>query len=90
MGWLAGLIFFRGDKHLTVGTTASHVRSVRYMSEVCVYRRPAQVQLMRGEVLETAVYWAGVVTVRLGAIAEKKLCQHFCVWVSVCVRQQVH
>ena len=37
-----------------------------------MYRRSSQVQLMRGEFLETAPYWAGVVSVRLGAIAEKK------------------
>ena len=48
-----------------------------------VYRRPTQVQLMRGEFLETAPYWAGVVSVRLGAIAEKKVSQHSCVWGSV-------
>ena len=66
------------------------MRSVRYMSEVRVDRRPIQVQLMRGEFLETALYWAGVVSVRLGAVAEKKVSQHFCVLVSVCVRQPVH
>ena len=38
-----------------------------------MYRRSSQVQLMRGEFLETALYWAGVVSVRLGAIAEKKV-----------------
>ena len=32
----------------------------------------SQVQLMRGEFLETALYWAGVVSVRLGAIAERR------------------
>ena len=62
----------RGNKHLRIGTLASHVRSVRYMSEVRVCRLPTQVQLMRGEFLETALYWAGVVSVRLGAIAERK------------------
>ena len=36
-----------------------------------MYCRPSQVQLMRGEFLETELYWAGVVYVRLGAIAEK-------------------
>ena len=46
-----------------------------------MYRRPSQVQLMRGEFLETALYWAGVVSVRLGGIAEKKVSQHYCVWV---------
>ena len=73
----------RGNKHLRIGAPASHVRSVRYMSEVRVYRQPTQVQLMRGEFLETALYWAGVVSVRLGAIAEKKVSQHSCVWGSV-------
>ena len=73
--------WIRGNKHLRVGAPASRVRSVRYMSEVRVYRRPAQVQLVRGEFLETALYWAGVVSVRLGAIAEKKVCQHFCIQV---------
>ena len=39
---------------------------------------------MRGEFLETALYWAGVVSVRLGAIAEKKVSQHFlCLGFSV-------
>ena len=38
-----------------------------------MFRRPSQVQLMRGEILETALYWAGVVSVRLDAIAEKKV-----------------
>ena len=38
-----------------------------------------------GEILETALYWAGVVSVRLGAIAEKKVSQHSCVWGSVWV-----
>ena len=48
-------------------------------------RRPAdvQVQLMRGEFLETVLYWAGVVSIRLGAIAERKISQHSCVWGSV-------
>ena len=39
-------------------------------------RRSSQVQLMGGEFLETALYWAGVVSVRLGAITEKKVSQH--------------
>ena len=39
--------------------------------------------MMRGEFLETAPYWAGVVSVRLAAIAEKKVSQHSCVWGSV-------
>ena len=54
-----------------------------FKSEVRVYRRPSQVQLMRGEIPESALYWAGVVSVRLGAIAEKKVSQHSCVWGSV-------
>ena len=37
-----------------------------------MYRRSSPVQLMRGEFLETALYWAGVVSVRLGAIAERR------------------
>ena len=37
---------------------------------------------MRGEFLETALYWVGVVSGRLGAIAEKKVSQHSCVWGS--------
>ena len=44
-----------------------------------MYRWPFQVQLIRSEFLETALYWAGVVSVRLGAIAEKKVSQHSCV-----------
>ena len=48
-----------------------------------VFSSPSQVQLMRGEFLETAPYWAGVVSVCLGAIAEKKASQHSCVWGSV-------
>ena len=62
----------------------SALRSL-FKSEVRVYRRPSQVQLMRGEFLETAPYWAGVVSVRLGTIAEKKVSQHSCVWGSVWV-----
>ena len=75
--------WIRGNKHLTIGVPASLVHSVRYKSEVRVYRRSSQVQLMRGEFLETALYWAGVVSVRLGAIAEKKVSRHSCVWGSV-------
>ena len=81
--------WIRGNKHLRIGALASHVRSICYMSEVRVYHRPTQVQLMGGEFLETALYWAGVVSIRLGAIAEKKVSQHFCVRASVCVRQPV-
>ena len=78
------------NKHLMIGAPASHVCFVLYKSEVCVYHRPTQVQLMRGEFLETALYWAEVVPVHFGAIAEKKVNQHFCVRVSVWVRQPVH
>ena len=54
------------------------------MSEVPVYRRPNQVPLMRGEFLETALYWAGVVSVCLGAIAEKKVKSAFLsLWFNV-------
>ena len=41
-----------------------------------MYRRPSQVQLVRGEVLETALYLAGVISVDLGVSAEKKVSQH--------------
>ena len=44
-----------------------------------MYRRPSQVQVMRGEILETALYRAGVVSVRLGAIDERKVSQHSCI-----------
>ena len=40
-----------------------------------MYRRHSQVQLMRGEFLETVPYWAGVVSIRLGTIAERKVSQ---------------
>ena len=80
----------QGNKHLTIGALVSHVRSVRYMSEVRVYRRPTQVQLMKGEFLKIALYWAAVVPVCLSAIAERKVCQHSCVWDSVWVLQPVH
>ena len=68
---LAGWI--RDNKHLTIGAPVLHLRSVHYVGKVRMYRRPTQVQLMRGEFVETALYWAGVVSVRLGAIAEKKV-----------------
>ena len=48
-----------------------------------MYRRPSQVQLMRGEFLETAPYWAGVVSVRLGAIAEEGKAAFLCLEFSV-------
>ena len=44
--------------------------SFAFKSEVRVHRRPSEIQLMR-EFLETALYWAEVVSVRLGAIAER-------------------
>ena len=55
-----------------------------------VLRKPTLVQLMRGDFHETVLYWAGVVSVRLGAIAEKKVSPPSCVWGSVQVRQPVH
>ena len=64
--------WIQGNKHLAIGASASHVCSVRYMSEVRVYRRPTQVQLMRGEFLEIALYWAGVVSVRLGPLLRRR------------------
>ena len=44
-----------------------------------MFRRPTQVQLMRGEFLEIASYWAGVAVLRLRVTAEKKVSQHSCV-----------
>ena len=73
-----------------IGAPALHERFAPYKSGVHVLRRPTQVQLTRGEFLKTAPYWAGVVSVRLGAIAEKKVSQHSCVWGSVWVSQPVH
>ena len=70
---------------MVIGATASHVCFAPYKSGVHVFRRPTQVQLMRGEFLETAPYWAGVVSVRLGALAEKMVSQHSSVWGSVWV-----
>ena len=72
---------------MTIGSPSLHayVRSVRYKSDVRVYRRPTQVQLMRGEFLETALYWAGVVSVRMGGIADRKVSQHSCVQILVWV-----
>ena len=55
----------------------SALRSL-FKSEVRMYRRSSQVQLIRGEFLKTALYWAGVASV--GAIAEKKVSQQSCVW----------
>ena len=78
------------NKHLIMGAPASHVLSVRYKSKVRAYRRPSQVQLMRDEFLGAALYWAEVVSLRLGAIAEKNVSQHCCVRGSVWVRQPVH
>ena len=86
MCWLARFEVISPDDRCL----ASHLRSVPYTSEVLLYRRPTKVQLMRGEFLETALYWAEVVSIRLDAIAEKKVRQHFCVRVSVCVQQPVH
>ena len=61
------------------------MRSIRFKCEVRVYRRLSQAQLMRGEFLEIALYWAGMASVRVGAIAEKKVSQQSCVWGSVWV-----
>ena len=47
--------------------------SFAFKSEVPVDSRPTQVQLIRGEFLETVLYLAGVYSVRLGAFAEKKV-----------------
>ena len=77
--------WIRRNKHLTIGALASPVVFVRFKSDVCVYRRTSQVQLLRGEFLEMAPCWAGVVSIRLGDIAEKKVSQHSCVWGSVWV-----
>ena len=74
----------RRNKHLRIGALASHVRFA-FKSDVHVFRRPSQVQLTTGEFLKTALYWAGVVSIRLGAIAEKKESQHSCIWGSVWV-----
>ena len=68
---------------MRIGALASHMRFVRYKSEVHVYCWPTQVQLMRGEFLEKALYWARVVSIRLGAIAKKKVSQHSCIRGSV-------
>ena len=71
--------------HLSSGAYYVESRKPTHLlkSEVRVYHQPSQVQLMRGEILETALYWAGVVSVRLGAIAEKNVSQLSCVWGSV-------
>ena len=77
--------------HLSSGARLhTCARSVRYISKFRMYRQPTQVQLMRGDFLETVLYWAGVVSDRFGAMAEKKVSQHFCVRVSLCVPQPVH
>ena len=74
----AGVLAFwiRHNKHLTTGARRHTCASFAFKSKVRVYYWPSQVQLMRGEFLETALYWAGVVSIRLGAIAEKKVSQH--------------
>ena len=69
----------RGNWHLVIGAPSLHVRFAPCKSRVHVFRRPTQVQLMRGEFLETALYWAGAVTLRLRVSAEKKVSQHYCV-----------
>ena len=75
--------WIQGNWHLVIGVPASHVRFAPYKSGAHVFRRPTQVQLMRGEFLETALYWAGVVALRLRVVDEKKVSQHSCVWGSV-------
>ena len=77
--------WIRGNKHLRIGARRHKGASFPFKSDVRVYRGLSQVQLMRGEFLETVLYWAGVVSVRLGAIAEEKVSQHSCVWGSVWV-----
>ena len=91
-GSKAGVLacWIRGNKHLTIGARRHKCASFAFKSDVRVYRRPSQVQLMRGEFLETALYWAGVISVRLGAIAEKKVSQHSCVRPSGWVWQPTH
>ena len=70
----------RSDMHLTSGVVDVVCVRRSFKSGVHERRWPTQAQLMRGEFLETAPYWAGVVSVRLGAITEKKVSQHSCVW----------
>ena len=48
-----------------------------------MYRRSSQVQLMRGEFLETALYWAGVAYVRLGAMLRGGKSPFLCLGFSV-------
>ena len=66
-------------KHRVDTPVAAHFNTHTHMMRVSVLQggsadvlRSSQVQLMRGEFLETAMYWAGVVSVRLGAIAERR------------------
>ena len=52
-----------------------------------MFRRPTQVQLIRGEFLEPALYWAGVVALRFNVVAEREgksafLCLGFSVSVT--------
>ena len=54
-----------------IGALTSDVRFAPDKSRVHVFPRPILVQLMRGEFLETALYWAGVVALRLCVTAEK-------------------
>ena len=68
---------------MMMGTLVSHLRSVRCMNEVQMYCRPTRVQLIRGEFLETVLYWEGVVLVGLGVMAEKQVSKHSYVWGSV-------
>ena len=52
-----------------------------YISSNCCMKQ--LMDWLRSELLETALYWAGVVSVRLGAIAERKVSQHSGGWGSV-------
>ena len=76
-GWI------RSNWHLVIGALVSYVRFTPYKSGVHVLRQPTQVRLMRGEFLETAPYWAGLVTRHLCVIAEKKVSQYSYVQGSV-------
>ena len=68
-----------------IGAPALHVRFAPCLSRVHVFRRPTQVQRLKGEFFETGLYWAGVVALCLRVVAEKKVSQHSCVRGSVCV-----
>ena len=82
-GSKAGVLacWIRGNWHLVIGAPVLHMRFAPYKSGIHVFRWPTQVQLMRGEFLETALYWAGVfaLDLRLRVIDEKEVHQHSCV-----------